>query len=70
MSQERVSATRTAPAPAAAVFAVLVDPSLHAGIDGTGWVVDTVDPEPLQAIGQVFRMSMFHPDHPTAATSR
>lgn len=64
MSDESVSATRTLPAPAAAVFAVLADPSRHAGIDGTGWVTSAVDAGRITAVGQLFRMAMFHPDHP------
>jgi uncharacterized protein YndB with AHSA1/START domain len=59
-----VSATIIIDAPAEAIFAVLADPQLHASIDGTGWVCETVDAEPLTGVGQVFRMRMYHPRHP------
>jgi hypothetical protein len=36
----------------------------HAAIDGTGWVSEALDTEPLTAPGQIFRMSMYHPNHP------
>lgn len=51
-------------APAAVVFAVLADPTTHKDIDGTGWVRDPLDPQPLTAVGQVFRVAMFHDQHP------
>jgi hypothetical protein len=37
---------------------------MHAAIDGTGWVRETLDSKPLSAAGQIFRMSMYHPNHP------
>jgi hypothetical protein len=61
---ETVSATTTMSAPAHAVFAVLADPSSHAAIDGTGWVRGAVDSQPITGSGQVFRVGMYHPDHP------
>jgi hypothetical protein len=64
MANDRVDATAVVDAPAAAVFAVLADPAKHAAIDGTGWVRETLDGEPLTAAGQIFRMSMYHPNHP------
>src|SRR6476620_2581614 len=64
MADDSVSATIVINAPAAAIFAVLADPAQHAAIDGTGWVCDTVDSKPLTAAGQIFRMSMYHPQHP------
>jgi hypothetical protein len=64
MADDRVSATTVINAPAEAIFAVLADPAKHAAIDGTGWVCDTVDSQPLTAAGQIFRMSMYHPNHP------
>ncbi len=51
-------------APTAVVFAVLADPTKHAAIDGTGWVSDSLDSESLTAAGQVFRIAMYHPNHP------
>jgi hypothetical protein len=51
-------------APAAAVFDVLADPTTHKDIDGTGWVRDPLDPQPLSEVGQVFRVAMYHEGHP------
>ncbi len=64
MNVEMVSARATIGASVARVFAVLTDPGRHAAIDGTGWVCEALDPEPITASGQVFRMNMFHPNHP------
>ena len=64
MADDSVSATTVINAPAEAIFAVLTDPAKHAAIDGTGWVCETVDSKPLTAAGQIFRMSMYHPNHP------
>jgi uncharacterized protein YndB with AHSA1/START domain len=64
MADERVSATTVIKAPAEAIFAILADPARHAAIDGTGWVCDSLDSKPLTAAGQIFRMSMYHPNHP------
>src|SRR5437667_10543282 len=65
-----ISASTTIKAPAEAIFAVLVDPAKHAAIDGgarTGgvvWVRGPLDRQPLTASGQIFRMSMYHANHP------
>lgn len=67
MSEESVSATTEIPASAEAVFAILTDPSRHAGIDGTGWVVNAVGARSLSSQGQIFRMTMYHPDHPNGS---
>ncbi len=67
VTDEHVSATTTISAGAEAVFAVLADPTRHAGIDGTGWVTDSVDTEPLTRPGQTFTMAMYHPDHPNGS---
>jgi uncharacterized protein YndB with AHSA1/START domain len=64
MAEDRVSATTVIEAPAEVVFAVLADPAQHAAIDGTGWVREPLDRQPLAAPGQVFRMSMYHRNHP------
>jgi uncharacterized protein YndB with AHSA1/START domain len=64
MAGETVSATTIIDAPAEAVFAVLADPAKHAAIDGTGWVREPLDGQPLTAAGQVFRMAMYHANHP------
>ena len=54
----------TVDAPAAAVFGALADPSTHKDIDGTGWVREPLDEQQLSAVGQVFRMAMYHEGHP------
>ncbi|HEY2508340.1 MAG TPA: SRPBCC family protein [Streptosporangiaceae bacterium] len=59
-----MSATLTIAVPAARVFELLADPTTHAAIDGTGWVREAIDPAPLTQVGQVFRMDMYHPNHP------
>jgi uncharacterized protein YndB with AHSA1/START domain len=64
MADETVSATTIINAPAQAIFAVLADPANHAAIDGTGWVREPNGSQPLTAAGQVFRMGMYHPNHP------
>ncbi|MGC3863467.1 SRPBCC family protein [Micromonospora chersina] len=64
VDQENMTATRTVAAPAARVFGVLADPTTHAAIDGTGWVREPVDRAPLTEVGQVFRMDMYHANHP------
>ena len=64
MADDSVSATMVINAPAEAISAVLADPAKHAAIDGTGWVRETLDSKPLTAPGQIFRMSMYHPNHP------
>ena len=64
METERVTASTTIEVAPAAVFAVLADPSAHADIDGTGWVRESMDGDCITAAGQVFRMAMYHPNHP------
>ena len=64
MADDTVSATRIIEASAESVFAVLADPAKHGSIDGTGWVCEALDTERLTAAGQVFRMAMYHPNHP------
>ena len=64
MTEETVSATTTISASAETVFAVLADPSRHAAIDGTGRVRDSLDSERLTGSGQVFRIGMYHENHP------
>ena len=59
-----MSATATVNAPAQTVFDVLADPSTHAAIDGTGWVRESLDGVRLTETGQVFRMAMYHDNHP------
>lgn len=64
MEAERVTASTTIEAAPEMVFAVLADPSAHADIDGTGWVRGSIDGDRITAAGQVFRMAMYHPNHP------
>lgn len=61
---EHIKATTYVNAPAETVFDVLADPSTHAAIDGTGWVRESLDGNRLTAAGQVFRMAMYHDNHP------
>jgi hypothetical protein len=46
------------------VFDVLADPSTHEAIDGTGWVRQPLDRKRLTGTGQIFRMAMYHDNHP------
>ena len=64
MATEQVFASTTIEAAPEVVFAVLADPSAHADIDGTGWVRESLDGDRITAAGQVFRMAMYHPNHP------
>jgi uncharacterized protein YndB with AHSA1/START domain len=64
MAEDNVSATVTVAVPAARVFEILADPAAHCAIDGTGWVQEPVDPAPLTEAGQIFRMGMYHANHP------
>ncbi len=64
MTDDTLIATITIPAPAETVFDVLADPTTHSAIDGTGWVRDAVDTDPLAEAGQVFRIAMYHDGHP------
>jgi hypothetical protein len=43
---------------------VLADPAKHAAIDGTGLVREPLDSQLLTAAGRVFRMAMYHGNHP------
>jgi hypothetical protein len=61
---ETMSATTTVNAPAEAVFDVLADPSTHQAIDGTGWVRESLDGKRVTGTGQIFRMAMYHDNHP------
>jgi uncharacterized protein YndB with AHSA1/START domain len=59
-----MSVVATINAPAQTVFDVLADPSTHAAIDGTGWVRESLDGKPLTELGQIFRIAMYHENHP------
>jgi uncharacterized protein YndB with AHSA1/START domain len=67
VGDDRVTATMVLNASAQATFAVLADPTKHAAIDGTGWVCEAIDREALTVSGQIFRMAMHHPGHPTCS---
>jgi uncharacterized protein YndB with AHSA1/START domain len=64
MADDSVSATTTIDAPADVIFRVLADPAKHPAIDGTGRVRDPLDSQPLTAAGQMFRVAMYHENHP------
>jgi hypothetical protein len=64
MADERMSATTIIDAPADVIFGVLADPAKHAAIDGTGWVRESLDGPRITGAGQIFRMAMYHPNHP------
>ncbi len=64
MTEESVTTTTTVGAPVEVVFDVLADSSTHEAIDGTGWVRQPLNENRLTEVGQVFRMAMFHPNHP------
>ena len=61
---ENLIVKTTVDAPAEKVFAVLADPKTHQAIDGTGWVRESLDGEPLTETGQIFRVAMYHDNHP------
>lgn len=61
---ENLIVTSTVDAPPRAVFTVLADPNTHKDIDGTGWLREALDPEPLTEVGQIFRIAMYHDNHP------
>jgi hypothetical protein len=59
-----MNAATTVNAPVDVVFDVLADPSTHKAIDGTGWVRQPLDGKRLTETGQIFRMAMYHENHP------
>ena len=64
MTEETMSVSATVNAPVQTVFDVLADPTTHQAIDGTGWVRESRDDKPLTETGQIFRMGMYHDNHP------
>jgi len=64
MTNDTITATITIPAPAETVFDLLADPTTHSAIDGTGWVREALDSEPVTTAGQIFRVAMYHDGHP------
>ena len=61
---ETMIVSSTVDAPTAKVFGVLADPANHQAIDGTGWVRESLDGKPLTEAGQIFRIAMYHDNHP------
>ncbi len=59
-----MSVKTTVKAPVETVFDVLADPTTHEAIDGTGWVRESLDGKRVTETGQVFRMAMYHDNHP------
>ena len=53
-SPRSVSAARVIRADAGAIFDVLADPARHAAIDGSGTVLNTIDPPARLALGATF----------------
>jgi hypothetical protein len=64
MTEEHVKTSITISAPAETVFDVLADASTHEAIDGTGWVREPLNEPHLTQVGQVFRIKMYHDNHP------
>ena len=64
VTEETMSVVATINAPVQTVFDVLADPSTHEAIDGTGWVRESLDGKRLTETGQIFRMAMYHENHP------
>jgi uncharacterized protein YndB with AHSA1/START domain len=64
VTNENMTASITIAAPAETVFDVVADPSTHEAIDGTGWVRQPLDGKHLTETGQIFRMAMYHENHP------
>ena len=56
--RDTVTVERIIPAPAAAIFALLTDPSRHRDIDGSGTVRDVKGESSRLTLGSVFGMSM------------
>jgi hypothetical protein len=59
VTEERFVVTRTIAAGPAEVFAVLANPSRHAGTEPGDWVRDSVEDTPITGAGQMFAMNMF-----------
>ena len=51
MTAEHLTTRRAVDASAEAVFAVLADPATHAAVDGTGWVREPLEAEPITGTG-------------------
>lgn len=64
MTEQSVAVSTTVHAPVDVVFDTLADATSHEAIDGTGWVRQPLNESRLTGVGQIFRMAMYHPNHP------
>jgi len=67
MAKDLLTARMRINASAETIFGVLADPTKHQAIAGTGQagkLVEPLDKEPITGLGQIFRMAMYHPNHP------
>ncbi|HEX3828923.1 MAG TPA: SRPBCC family protein [Sporichthyaceae bacterium] len=55
---DRFEVTRTIPAPAAEIFAVLCDPNGHVSIDASGSLMSAIEAKPVRAVGDRFDLRM------------
>ncbi|MGH2443151.1 MAG: hypothetical protein ACRDFX_08315 [Chloroflexota bacterium] len=64
MGNEGLSATTIINAPAGSSSPPLPSQPSTPRSTETGWVCDPLESTPLTAAGQVFRMGVYHPNHP------
>ncbi len=57
MTEQRISVTRTIPAPAHQIFALLRDPNGHVAIDATGMLM-SAEGDPVTKVGDTFEVHM------------
>jgi uncharacterized protein YndB with AHSA1/START domain len=60
---EPVEVSLVVPAPPAAVFRVLTDPTRHTDLDGSGMLRGAVTETPVSRVGDVFTMRMYFAQH-------
>lgn len=60
---EPVTVSRVIPAPPEAVFRVLVNPTRHTDLDGSGMLRGAVTETPVARVGDVFVMRMYYAQH-------
>lgn len=58
-----VRVSRRIEAPAAVIFAILIDPARHTELDGTDMLRGAVTTSPVTGVGDVFVMTMFYVEH-------
>ena len=61
-TSKRQTVTRKVPVPTERLFAVLVDPTRHPEIDGSGMVLGAATTEQLGKVGDIFTMDMHQDD--------